>query len=434
MLSQKSIRTSFLIKLSAAMAALLLFFSLILYSYITYGVDKELNSSLMKQAKYIFATYPNVKRGIEENGDILKKTLHINASIIYIPKSQYRSVHMRKLKKGEKHYMELLLPYNFQRQTYLSIIADITKQKRMQQQVYNAIVFINLLAMVLVILYAYFLSGMLISPVRLLAEKLSRRNENMMKPIEGDDLPQEFEPLATSINTLMTRIQCFVKYKKELFIGAAHELKTPLAVMKTKTQVTLLKRHTTEEDLKTALNQNIISIDEMNKIISSILEFGRAEGAQFETPQDIDVIDFLREKANDYKILADYNHQKFSFDLTPDHSLAHLQPLLLTQILQNFIQNALKFTPNEKCVKLKSYLDDGHLVIEVIDEGRGVDEDKDLFAPFIRTKDSDGVGLGLFLVKSASDSMGAKVELLNREDQDGAIARLTLPKYPFYKI
>ena len=416
------------------MAALLLIFSIILYRYIAYSVDIELHSALEKQAHYLSATYPNVEKAIEENGEILQETLKINAKIVYIPKSQYRPTHMRKIQKDDKDYMELLFPYNFQKQTYLSISYDITEQKRMQQNVYNAIVFINILSMIMIIIYAYFLSGMLISPIRLLTEKLSKTNENMTEHIKSDELPEEFAPLAESINALMTRIQNFVKYKKELFIGAAHELKTPLAVMKTKNQVTLIKRKTTEDELRNSIKQNITSIDEMNKIVSSILEFGRAEGAQFETPQDLDVIDFLKKKANDYKILANANQQDFSYSLSPESYVIHIQSLLLTQILQNFVQNALKFTPNDKKVELKSYIDDEHLVIDVIDEGRGIDTTKDLFAPFIRDKDSSGVGLGLFLVKSAADGMGAKVALFNREDKQGTIARLTLPKYPFCKI
>ncbi len=435
MLSQKrSIRVNFLIKLSVAMAALLLFFSLILYRYINYSVDKELLSSLNKHARYIFATYPDVKKGIEENGELLRETLHIDAKIIYLPDANYKSTHIHKYKKDKEYFFELHFPYNFQQQSYLSISADITKQKKVQQQVYKSIIFINLLSMGLIILYAYFLSGMLISPVRVLSAKLSKRNENMMEPLDTTELPKEFEPLAQSINTLMIRIQNFVKYKKELFIGAAHELKTPLAVMKTKTQVTLMKRKTTKESLTEALEQNITSIDEMNKIVSSILEFGRAEGAQFEKPIDIDVIEFLKKKAEDFKILADANQQQFEYKLTPHHLTLHIQPLLLMQVVQNFIQNALKFTPNDKKVLLKSYLVDGNLVIEVIDEGEGIDETKDLFAPFIRSQKSNGTGLGLFLAKSASDAMGAVISIKNREDNKGAIASVVLPKYPFCVI
>jgi len=217
------------------MAALLIFFSTVLYNYISYSVDKELEASLLKQAKYIFATYPDIKKAVEENGEILKNTLNINARILYIPKSQYKPTHIRKFKEGKKYYIELLFPYNFENQTYLSIASDVTKQKKMQQQVYRAMIFMNLAGMAIIILYAYILSGMLTSSIRILAQKLSNRNENMMEPINADDLPQEFEPLANSINSLIMRIRNFIKYKKELFIGAAHELKTPLAVMKAKT-------------------------------------------------------------------------------------------------------------------------------------------------------------------------------------------------------
>ena len=416
------------------MAALLFFFSTVLYNYITYSVDKELESSIMKQAQYLFATYPDVKSGLEEHSGILKKTLHINAEIIYLPQSNYKKTHVYKYKKGNEYFLEIHFPYNFQRQTYLNISANVTEQKKMQHQVYKAIVFVNIISMGLIIIYAYFLSGMLISPLRILSQKLSKRNERMMEPLETEDLPQEFEQLALSINTLMTRIQNFVKYKKELFIGAAHELKTPLAVMKTKTQVTLLKRKTQKEDLIEALKQNVTSVDEMNKVVSSILEFGRAEGAQFETPIDMDVIGFLRTKAKDFKILANANNQKFSYELTPHRFTIYIQPLLLTQIIQNFIQNALKFTPNDKKVILKSYIDDGNLVIEVIDEGVGVDEQKDLFAPFMRSQASSGAGLGLFLAKSAADAMGAIITIKNKEDNRGTIAKVVLPKYPFCSI
>jgi len=416
------------------MVALIIFFSTVLYNYITYSVDRKIQSTLIKHSKHIFATYQDVQKGLEENGEVLKNILHIDAKIIYLKDSNYEQTHIQKYKKDDEYFLQLLVPYNFPQQTYLSVSANITEQKKMQREVFEAIIFLNLLAMGLIILYAYFLSGMLITPLRVLSHKLSKRNEQMMEPLETGDLPKEFEPLALSINTLMTRIQNFVKYKKELYIGAAHELKTPLAVMKTKTQVTLLKRKISHNDLEDALKQNITSIDEMNKIVTSILEFGRAEGAQFEAPVDMNVIDFIRKKAQDFKILADAKGQQFSYELEPENCVIFIQPLLLTQILQNFVQNALKFTPNENRVVLKTYLQDGNLVIDVIDEGIGLDVTKDHFAPFIRSQSSDGAGLGLFLAKSASDAMGAIITLKNRADRQGTIASVVLPKYPFCTI
>jgi len=428
LLSQKrSIRVNFLIKLSVAMIALLLFFSTILYHYINYSVDRELQNSLIKHAKYIFATYPDVEKAIADNGKVLEETLHIKVKIVYLPTLEKRGININKIERSHQYLFELLFPYNTKDGKYLSISTNITEQKKIQQQVYNAIIVINLIMMVIIILYAYILSGMLTHHIQVLSNRLSKRNEKMIEPLDTKDLPEEFEALAISINTLMMRIQNFIKYKKELFVGTAHELKTPLAVMKTKTQVTLMKRDRSVKALEEALKQNIVSIDEMNKIISSILEFGRAEGAQFETPINVDIIELMNNKARDFRILAEANGQNFVYDIQPDTLSIYIQPMLLTQIIQNFVQNALKFTPNGKEVMLKSYILDNKFVIEVIDEGIGIDDKRDLFAPFIRSHTSTGTGLGLFLAKSASDAMGATISLNNRENQEGTIARVILP-------
>ena len=382
----------------------------------------------MKHARYILASFPNVEQGLKENRKVLEDTLHIKAKIINVPNSFSNSSYIKQIKVGEDYFFKLYIPHNIEKRTYLIISTKMTAQKRMQQHVYSAIVFLNIISMGIIIIYAYFLSGMLIQHIKILSNRLSKRNEQMIEPLDTTDLPKEFETLAISINTLMMRIQNFIKYKKELFVGTAHELKTPLAVMKTKTQVTLMKRDRSVKALEEALKQNIVSIDEMNKIISSILEFGRAEGAQFETPIDIDIIELMNKKAKDFRILAEANGQNFVYDIQPNSLIHHIQPLLLTQIVQNFVQNALKFTPNGKEVMLRSYVEDGRFVIEVIDEGSGIDDKKDLFAPFIRSQASSGTGLGLFLAKSASDAMGATISLENRENKEGTIARVVLPK------
>ena len=267
---------------------------------------------------------------------------------------------------------------------------------------------------------------MLVSPVKTLSARLSNMNEHLMKPIKVEELPQEFEPLGITLNHLISRIQNFVKYQKELFIGTAHELKTPLAVIKLKNQVTLLKRRSPEEYID-ALQVTNKTIDEMNIIVSNILNIGRQEGAQLDKPVQVDVIEILKQKADDFKLLAESEGKELHMSFEPSGFMATLQVTLLNQIIQNFLQNALKFTPKEKSVTLRSSQDNVGLLIEVIDEGCGIDEGVDLFAPFKRQGNKSGVGLGLFLAKSAADALGAKIKLANRKDGiDGTIASLQL--------
>ena len=424
---QRSLRVNFLIKLVAATVILELMFSAVFYSYISYSVDNELKASLVKQAKYLFATYDDVARALADKKNLLQDILKLKARIATLPEEDFRSVHFRTYQKEGRYYLEAYFPYEFALQRYLVLTADVTKQKHVENKVIRGIILMSSFGTVAVILYAYFLSGMLIAPIRVFSRKLARINERALALLDLEGIPQEFEPLGRSVNHLIGRIESFLRYKKELFVGTAHELKTPLAVMKTKSQVSLMKRKRREEDLVEALEQNIRSIDDMNKIISSILEFGRAEGAQFEQAEQIDVVALLKTMCREFALLAQHDGRHLDCKLSPEHLEMTLPPLLLKQILQNLLQNAIKFTPKGKKITLHSYQKEHHFFIKVRDEGRGIDESMDLFAPFKRTPDSSGAGLGLFLVKSAADALQAEISIRNRRDRKGAVAILILP-------
>ena len=162
-------------------------------------------------------------------------------------------------------------------------------------------------------------------------------------------------------------------------------------------------------------------------IVSNILNIGRQEGAQLDKPVQVDIIDILRNKANDFKLLAESEGKQLNMSFEPSGFMATIQVTLLNQIIQNFLQNALKFTLKDKSVSLRSSQDEVGLLIEVIDEGCGIDESVDLFAPFKRQGNKSGVGLGLFLAKSAADALGANIKIVNRKDGiDGTIASIQL--------
>ena len=409
------------------MAVLELFFSAIFYSYISYSVDTELREAIVKQGRYLFATYDDVAKALEDKKELLQRTMKVDVRISALPNENFRAIHFRTFKQKKHYYLEAYFPYEFALQRYLVLRADVTKQKRVQNKVTRGIILMNIFGMVGIILHAFFLSGMLVAPVRVFSKKLAKINERALAPLDLKGMPEEFVPLGESINHLIGRIQSFLNYKKELFVGTAHELKTPLAVIKTKSQVTLLKKSSTTEDLIDALKQNIRSVDDMNKIISSILEFGRAEGAQFEEPESIDIIMFLQRMCEEFSLLAAQEGRVLHCRLTPSTLTATLPPLLLRQIMQNLLQNAIKFTPEGKRIKLFSYRKGNRCIIKVRDEGQGVDETQDLFAPFKRSQDSSGAGLGLFLVKSASDALRAEISIKNRRDGKGTVATLILP-------
>jgi len=427
LLFRRSLRVNFLLKLVVAMATLVLINSFSLYIYIRYNTDYQLKESLEKQAKYLLKNYTNLENAINNKKDILQNTLDIEAKIEHAPYIHYQPKLFRIIKKGKRYYLQGFFPYKFRSQEYLLLTKDITSQIKLEKMVYKAVILVNIFSLIIIIFYAYILSKMLIRPIKFFSKKIAKMNEQKLNKLDLKKIPIEFLPLGKSINQLIAKIENFIYYKKELFIGAAHELKTPLAVMKTKSQVTLLKKNKTIESLTEAIKQNITSINDLNSIVESILSFGRAEGAQFEEAKEIDIIKYIKEIINEFEIIAIKEEKYISCKFYINNLKLKIQPMLLRHILQNLIQNALKFSPQKSVVKIRVFRCKNYLTIRVKDNGPGLPNDFDLFAPFKRSKNSSGAGLGLFLAKNAADSINAKLFLTNKKKSSGAVATLIIP-------
>lgn len=423
MFSKRSIRRRFLFQLIVASAALILLFSSFLYLFIKQSIYDEKESELIGFAQNI-CTYQSLMAAKENNADA-----HMGVTIELIrlnPTPEQLEFYETDF-PDKTTQLTLLYPFDFTQGTYLKISRDVTSTKQLLRKILNSIFFINAVGFVVIILYAIAFSKMLIAPISALSLRLSNMNEHLLRPIKVEQLPDEFVPLGETLNRLMGRIQNFVKYQKELFIGAAHELKTPLAVIKLKNQVTLIKKRSIEEYIE-AIKVTNQSVDDMNKIVADILNIGRQEGAQLEMPIEADIVQILKKWEGDFALLAQSEGKHLVSNIEPQSFHAVLQVTLLNQILQNFLQNALKFTPEGKTILFQSRLGLQEIIIEVIDEGCGIDNSIDLFAPFIRQGNKSGVGLGLFLAKSAAEAIGAEISLTNRTDGiDGTVAKLVLP-------
>ena len=395
--------------------------SVMLYHYIRVTVFQSVVNELNQQA----TAYKNNPQNFNPN--------NLKTFTIEIPNKTLATVKVGEL-KGEKPYLVMqkikdksitTLTTRLDESSYLVLEKDTSLQSQIVEEIFIDIIIVNVTAILLVLFYALFLSRMLLIPIKILSHKLTNLDEKFLKEIDIKSLPDEFLPLGNSINRLITRIQTFVLYQKELFVGVAHELKTPLAVMKTKNEVTLLKPRESEKYIE-ALKSNNEAINGMNAMIGSVLEIGRQEGAQFEEPVNTDVIAFLKKLGKNYEVLAKGEEKNLALNLKPEIFNLNIQTSLLTHIVQNFVQNAIKFSPKNSTITISSRVEKSKFIIEVTDEGVGIDESKDLFAPFKRYGDKGGAGLGLFLAKGAAQALGAEISIKNRENTNGAVASLVL--------
>jgi len=430
-INKNSIRNKFILQLVVASAALIVIFSTILFNYIKISIYEDIANDLQKTARFFSTSlrYDNTDIDIFKPNNTIPNA---KISVVIRPDLPLK-ISYEQFNRNSKHYIQLYYPLDIKKFTFVSVLKNVSSTDILLEKILKNIFIINGVTMVFIIFYALFLSQILLNPIRSLSLRLSRLNENFLTHIDIDDLPSEFLPLGISINKLIDRIKTFVKYQKELFIGIAHELKTPLAVMKTKNEVTLIKQREPQKYIETLKLDNK-TIDEMNKMISNILEIGRQEGAQFEKPVDLDLIAFIKEHANNFQMLAHHENKEISINLSPQSYMIKTQSTLLLHILQNFVQNAIKFTPEKKKIEIKTHNDSNGFYIEIIDEGPGIDEEKDLFAPFKRFGNKSGTGLGLFLAKGAADAIEATISLKNRKDKQGTIATIFLPFVNFCEI
>ncbi len=404
------------------MTAMLITISAILAYFLFTNLYDDAESELDRQASYLISNYKDPDLLLKEFNSFELTRLYKN-SISIVNSNKQLGTHL--IQKRDQYYLELVTPYPVSKR-YLKISQNVTKEKNLLYKTYVAMMVMIITGLFFIIYYASVLSSNLMKPLKKLTYKFSNMNESLLQPLKISELPLEFIQLGESVNRLIAKIKTSINYRKELYVGTAHELKTPLAVMRLKNQINLMK-YKKDDNIKETLQQNIKSIDDLNNMIHNILEFGRAEGMQFEQPKRLNIIRFMVEKAEEYELLAHSQNRNFIYHFNVERFMITIQPLLFMQIFQNFIQNALRFTPKDGLVTLTVRTDEKNFIIEIMDEGTGIDETQDFFAPFKRSLDSEGAGLGLFLAQNAAESMGVDLTLKNRKTEKGAIASIIFP-------
>ena len=398
-------------------------FSVALYSYLYFTAYGNIKQELQKYSQHILTnniTYTTNQSFYIQNTNILSND---TIKIVVLDEKITQEYYKKQTIKDDV-YFSLFVPYKGNKT--LNITKNITKEMWFLENLFEGIILVNFFALILIQLFALAFSNILYKPIHNLSQTLEKVKEYDLETLNNNALPLEFQPLVYSINNLLQRIKNYLSSQKQLFIGIAHELKTPLAVMKTKCEVTLIKERQ-KEVYTDALKENISSINEMNAIIKMLLDLGRQESAQFEKSSIVDINKILKKIADNFMILSKKENKSFFVEIGEEEVLLTIKPTLLTQIVQNFLQNAFKFTPKGKSILLKSSVEDGKLNIIVMDEGCGIDSElNDIYAPFRRAGNKSGAGLGLFLAKNAANALGGNISLQNRSDKQGTIAKFQL--------
>jgi signal transduction histidine kinase len=242
-----------------------------------------------------------------------------------------------------------------------------------------------------------------LQPVERLSQSVRTRNINQLEPISTAGTARELRPMVDAINDLMGRVSDAMRIEKNFTNYAAHEMRTPIAALKTQAQV-ILRTHDAEKQKQLA-SELLLTIDRTQRIIEQLLTYARVQHQQVVlSPVNLRalVLDEVRHvvpRAMDKQVTIDAE------DLA--ECTVPVQEDLLRLALSNVLDNAVKYIgEGGRIVVNLTYSEDG-AVLAVRDDGPGVrPEDRmHLFDPFYRVtgNKAPGAGLGLAIVKWACD-------------------------------
>lgn len=262
-------------------------------------------------------------------------------------------------------------------------------------------------------------------PLERLSEELDRRDGRDFSLVDGKDIPQEVRPLLVALNRLFDRLgQAFLR-EREFSDNAAHELRTPLAALKTKAQVVERKLRT-QPELSGDLSQLVQAVDRTARVIDQLLAFSRL-GA-LETPALLDLSATVEAVARDLAPAILAKGIDFEVDIAPAVTLPGSETGF-RHAVRNILDNALKFTPAGGQITLALRRGPGTVDISVADTGPGIPagDEARIFERFVRGEGpAAGSGLGLALVARVASHHGgtAKAERL---DPNGLRVTLSVP-------
>lgn len=241
--------------------------------------------------------------------------------------------------------------------------------------------------------------------------------QNLDETIPGGEYYDEYGRLVNKMNEMIRRIKKSVDYMNQFSVSAAHELKTPLTILRGEIELAL-KSQKTPDQYVGVLKSNYEETIRLIKIVDNLFFISKSDNALIHLEKkEIELNSFLNNIVNSMKILGQDRNMDLRF--TPAEGIkAKIDSMLITQALSNIIDNAFKFGADSTTVTIDTKRVNSSFSINITNFGVGIPHESinKIFDRFYRantqhTKHTGGVGLGLSVVKSIINLHGGDVEV-----------------------
>lgn len=277
---------------------------------------------------------------------------------------------------------------------------------------------------------AYFVSGQALKPLRKLSQQAEKIDQDSISDIRlSEDTVKEFRQLSISVNLMLDRLSESFAMQRQFSGNAAHELRTPLAIMQTKLELFAAEHKNMEDDTAELVRSQAEQLDRLSKLVHTLLEMSNLSSAP--RSDRIELAPLVEEIITDLTPLASQNDITMEQDC--DNVVITGSDALIYRLVFNLIENAVKYNRRGGSVSVSVHKENSYVVVRVSDTGCGIPEEyrESIFQPFFRVDKSrsrqmGGVGLGLALVHEIAVLHGGSVRA-EPGNKSGTVFIVTLP-------
>ena len=277
---------------------------------------------------------------------------------------------------------------------------------------------------------AYFVSGQALRPLRKLSQQAEKIDQDSISDIRlNEDTVKEFRQLSVSVNLMLDRLSESFATQRQFSGNAAHELRTPLAIMQTKLELFAAEHKNMEDDTAELVRSQAEQLDRLSKLVHTLLEMSNLSSAP--RSERIELAPLVEEIITDLTPLASQNDITMEQDC--DNVVITGSDALIYRLVFNLIENAVKYNRRGGSVSVSVHMENNDVVVRVSDTGCGIPEEyrESIFQPFFRVDKSrsrqmGGVGLGLALVHEIAVLHGGSVRA-EPGNKVGTVFIVTLP-------
>jgi two-component system sensor histidine kinase TctE len=227
----------------------------------------------------------------------------------------------------------------------------------------------------------------------------------------------------------MQRLELSMKAQQRFVAHAAHQMRTPLAGLKTQAELALRQRNL--DGIEHTMRQIASGADRASRLINQLLALARAEGDSRSAMQPVDLHFLLRDITRDWVAAAMEKRIDLGFEPPPARAVVEGNPLLLQELFNNLLDNAIRYTPAGGKVTARLREDADAILAEIEDNGLGIEPtERDLvFDRFYRVLGTagEGSGLGLAIVREIAELHRGSVALQASSADGGALFQVRLP-------